>query len=219
MFATSGTVSALNTALSEDIVETPPFSKQFRREIGFLFQNPDVQLFNSTVHEELAFGPLQLGFTEKETNQRIADTAHLVGVEHLLARSPAQLSAGEKKLVAFAGLLTCAPKVLLLDEPTAGLDPRAQHWLAEFLIELRSNGVTLVIATHDLSFVFEVADRVLVLSEDHRLIADGPVKTVLSDADLLLGANLIHEHVHRHGDSFHRHLHTHAGGHEHMHEE
>jgi len=218
LFATSGTVVALGTPLTETAVETPPFCREFRRQVGLLFQNPDVQLFNPTTREELAFGPLQLEVSEKETERRVADIAHLVGIEHLLDRSPASLSSGEKRLVALASLLTCAPRVLLLDEPTAGLDPRNQRWLIDFLKELRADGVTLVIASHDLSFVFDTSDRAVILSEDHRLAADGPAHKVLADADLLLDVNLIHEHTHRHGDAFHTHLHRHDPSHKHPHD-
>jgi len=217
IFPTSGVIAAMGTDLTERSIRREPFAARFRQSVGFLFQNPDVQLFNPTVREELAFGPLQLGLPSEEIERRTADKAHLLGIEKLLDRSPAHLSSGEKKLVALASLLTCEPCVLLMDEPSAGLDPRNQRWLMEFLKEIHSEGTTLIIASHDLSFVFEVAERALVLSEDHRLAADGPILDVLGDLNLLLGANLIHEHTHRHGDRFHAHLHSHVKEHEHEH--
>jgi len=190
-FADSGTVSALGAVLSETAVETPPFSREFRRRVGFLFQNSDAQLFCARVDEELAFGPLQLRLPHDEIERRVADSLRLVGIEHLRQRSPQQLSEGEKKKVALAGILTCGPRVLLLDEPSAGLDPRTQDWLVEFLGALHDAGITLIEASHDLEFVADTADRALVLSEDHRLVRDAPVTQVLSECDLLASVNLI----------------------------
>lgn len=190
-FADSGTVSALGAVLSETAVETPSFSREFRRRVGFLFQNSDAQLFCARVDEELAFGPLQLRLPREEVERRVADVLRFVGIEHLHERSPQQLSEGEKKKVALASILTCGPRVLLLDEPSAGLDPRTQDWLAEFLGALHDAGITLVEASHDLGFVADTADRALVLSEDHRLVRDARVTQALSDCDLLASVNLI----------------------------
>jgi len=190
-FADSGTVDAFGVTLTETAVETPPFAREFRRRVGFLFQNSDAQLFCARVDEELAFGPLQLRLSREEIERRVADVLRFVGIEHLRERSPQQLSEGEKKKVALASILTCGPRVLLLDEPSAGLDPRTQDWLVEFLGALHDAGITLVEASHDLNFVADTADRALVLSEDHRLVRDAPVTQVLSDCDLLASVNLI----------------------------
>ena len=216
-FANKGSVHAFGTLLTEDSVETLPFSRQFRQGVGFLFQNSDAQLFCATVEEELAFGPMQLRLSEDQVERRVSDVLSMFGIEHLRKRSPQTLSGGEKKKVALAAIITCGPKVILLDEPSTGLDPRTQQWLTEFLIELNKSGVTLITSSHDLSFVAEVADRALILSEEHKLLKDGSVKEILSDLDLLLSANLIHAHAHRHNGEVHEHPHFHEAWHEHSH--
>jgi len=216
-FACTGKTAAFGTVLTEDSVETPPFSREFRQRVGFLFQNSESQLFCSTVEEELAFGPLQLRLSAEEVERRVDDTLRLFGIEHLRARSPQALSGGEKRKVALASLITCGPRVILLDEPSAGLDPRTQQWLVEFLDLLHRSGITLVTASHDLSFVAETVDRTLILSEDHRLVYDGPMMDALRDLDLLLSVNLIHAHAHRHDEKLHMHPHLHEMWHEHEH--
>ena len=216
-FPSKGSIRAFGTALTEDSVETLPFSRRFRQSVGFLFQNSDAQLFCATIEEELAFGPLQLRLPEDQVERRVSDVLSMFGIEHLRNRSPQTLSGGEKKKVALAAIITCGPRVILLDEPSAGLDPRTQQWLTEFLVELNGSGVTLVTSSHDLSFVAEIAQRALILSEDHRLLKDGPVKEILNDLDLLLSANLIHAHAHRHDGKTHEHPHLHEAWHEHSH--
>lgn len=168
-FPSSGSVSFSDNDITEISVETPPFSSEFRQTIGFLFQNSDAQLFCQSVEEELEFGPLQLRLSIDEVKSRVEDVFSWLEIEHLRKRSPQTLSGGEKKKVALASLLTMAPKVLLLDEPTSGLDPRTQHWLVELLQDLHQNGITLLTASHDLSFVSEIANRALVLSEDRSI--------------------------------------------------
>lgn len=216
-FAQKGQVKAFATALTEDSVETPPFSRQFRQKVGFLFQNSDAQLFCSTVDEELAFGPLQLRLPTVEVENRVDDVVRMFEIEHLRDRSPQTLSGGEKKRVALASIIACGPRVILLDEPSAGLDPRTQQWLTEFLGVLHESGVTLITSSHDLSFVAEISERALILSEDHRLVYDGAVREALADLDLLLSVNLIHAHVHKHNGRVHEHPHLHEAGHEHNH--
>lgn len=217
-FANHGQVEAFGTALTEESVDTPPFSRRLRQGIGFLFQNSDAQLFNTTVEEELAFGPRQLRLSADEVETRVGDTLRLFELEQLRQRSPQSLSGGEKKKVALAGLITCGPEVILLDEPSSGLDPRTQQWLNEFLQMLNEDmRVTLITASHDLSFVGEIADRAMILSEDHKLVFDGPSEAALSDLDLLLSVNLIHSHTHVHDGEIHEHPHLHEAWHNHQH--
>ena len=217
-FPTSGLITALDHSLTEEAVERPPFGPRFRKEVGFLFQNSDAQLFCATVEEELAFAPLQLKcFSKDEIHQRIDDTLTLLEIPHLRDRSPQTLSVGQKKRVALASLLIVNPSVLLLDEPTAGLDPRSQSMLLDILQELNQAGVTLIAATHDLALLPHIADRAIVLNELHQLAADAPVDQVLEDVDLLLSVNLIHAHTHRHDNHTHSHPHYHIVGHEHQH--
>ena len=167
---------------------------------------------------KLAFAPLQLScLSREEIRRRINETLGLLEITHLRERTPQTLSAGEKKRVALASLLVVSPSVLLLDEPTAGLDPRSQSMLLEILDQLHEAGVTMITATHDLAILPHLADRALVLDDHHRLVADSPVMTVLEDTDLLLDVNLIHAHSHRHGELIHRHAHVHVVAHEHAH--
>ncbi|MFH1279043.1 MAG: ABC transporter ATP-binding protein [Candidatus Eisenbacteria bacterium] len=180
------------------------FHRRFRREVVYLFQNPDSMMFHPTVRDEIAFGPRQIGMDDPDGRAR--RWADEFGVGTLLERSPFELSGGEKQKVCLAALLAVEPKVLLLDEPAANLDPRSTGWLVDFLRDLP---MTVVTTTHNLSLGQELGDRTLVLSEKHELIYDGPVEALLGDEGKLLEANLVHIHRHRHGDAEHRHYHTH----------
>lgn len=217
-FPQQGSVQAFGETLRERELEGTEFARRFRQEVGFLFQNSEAQLFSASVEEELAFGPLQVGWPSESIRERIADTLRLLEITHLRERVPQRLSSGEKKRVALASLLVMSPSVLLLDEPTAGLDPRSQSMLLEILDQLHRAGLTLVTATHDLTLLPHLADRALVLSEEHRLVADAPAAEVLANTELLLSVNLIHAHRHRHGALLHEHPHQHITGHEHPHE-
>lgn len=192
IFADRGTVDVLGEPLTEERLETAEFRRAFRSRVGFLFQNPDVQLFSPSVFEEVAFGPLQLGLSPDEATGRVEDLLGWLGIGGLRGRSPLQLSGGEKKKVAIAAVLAMNPDVLLLDEPTAALDPRSRHWFLELAGELGGMGKTVVTATHDLAFAERRGTRVAVMGEDHRIAATGPPAEILSDRSLLLAANLIH---------------------------
>lgn len=217
VFPSAGTIEAFGAPLTEAALEDPAFRREFRSRVGFVFQDADVQLFCANVFDELAFGPLQLGLAEADVRERVERVARELRVEKLLDRAPYTLSGGEKKRVAIGGVLTMEPHVLLLDEPTNALDPRSQVWLLEVLGEWKRAGNTVVISTHDLSIAEEIADRVIVLSEDHDVVAEGPAAEVLSDRELLLRVNLIHEHAHVHGGVTHVHGHGHGHGHGHDH--
>ena len=208
----AGELLAFGAPLTEEALEEPAFRREFRSRVGFVFQDADVQLFCSSVLDELAFGPLQLGLPEDEVRRRVHDVAEHLRIEKLLDRPPYSLSGGEKKRVAIASVLTMEPHVLLLDEPTNALDPRSQVWLLDVLDEWKREGRTVVMATHDLSAAAEAADRIVVLSEDHTVVADGAPEEVLAQRDLLLSVNLIHEHTHRHASTAHRHAHAHGPG-------
>ena len=181
------------------------FQTRFRRETVLLFQNPDAMLFNPTVRDEIAFGPRQFGLDDSEG--RAERWAAELGLGALMDRSPVTLSTGQKRLVCLAALLVLDPRVLLLDEPTASLDPRSTGWLVDFLQDLE---LTTLVATHNLSLATELGERCLVLGEDHRLLHDGDVLALRDDHDVLRRANLVHVHRHRHRDGgTHRHYHTH----------
>lgn len=212
-FCTAGTITASGHPLTEESLEDPAFRREFRGRVGFVFQDSDVQLFCNTVFDELAFGPLQLGLTADEVRARVEETAVALRIDKLLDRAPYTLSGGEKKRVAIASVLTMRPQVLLMDEPTNALDPRSQVWLLDVLQTWKAEGRTVMIATHDLTAAAESCERMVVLSEEHRVVADGAPDDVLAQRDLLLSVNLIHEHEHRHGGD--EHAHGHAHGHTH----
>ena len=212
-----GRIEAFGEPLTEEILRDEKFAYRFRRRVGFIFQNSDAQLFSPTVKDEIAFGPLQMGLSVEETERRIRDVAALLDITRLLERPPFQLSGGEKKRVAIACSLAVNPDVLLLDEPTNGLDPRSQYALVELLVRLSTAGKTLITATHDLNIVPRIAARALVFSEEHTVVADASSREILADLPLLLRVNLIHEHLHRHGEIIHAHPHPHDHKHTHTH--
>lgn len=221
IYPTSGEFYAFENQITEEVFDTindNEFRSYFRTKVGFVFQNSDVQLFSPTVFEEIAFGPLQLDATPEEVKTRVEEVLEMMGIIKLRDRSPHTLSGGEKKKVCIASVLVNNPDVLLLDEPTAGLDPRTQLWLIELLQELGRAGKTVITTTHDLEIIEQISKRAIVIGEDHRVKADGTSGYVLSDFELLLGANLIHEHMHLHGKSVHEHLHAHKSEHMHKHE-
>ena len=185
----------------------------FHREVGLVFQDPDIQLFSATVLDDVAFGPLQLGLSRDEVRERCDEALAEMGIAHIADRAPFELSGGEKKRAAIASVLSLRPEIILLDEPTASLDPRTKWVLVDLVQRLAAAGRTLVVATHELDIVPLIADRVVVLSEQGRVIADGPPAAILADRDLLVRANLIHEHLHEHGLVEHSHPHDDAEGH------
>lgn len=160
---------------------TKPRLKDIRRKIGFLFQDPDDQLFCPTVQEDVAFGPLNLGVKSDEIIERVQQSLDAVGLPQHGSRNPSQLSTGERKRVCLAGVLACQPSALVLDEPTSNLDPRARRQLLGIL---KGFAGTQIIATHDLDFVLDHCSRALVL-DGGKLQADGPVETVLSNSVLM----------------------------------
>lgn len=208
-FATSGEACAFGRPLTELALRDEAFNFDFRRRVGLVFQDSDVQLFSPSVWDEVAFAPLQLGLSREHVIVRVDDALGALRIEKLRDRAPHRLSGGEKKRVALASVLSLGPDVWLMDEPTAGLDPRSQSWLVDFIVEQGQLGKTMVTATHDLNIVESIADRVFVLSEEHRLVAEGTPAQVLSDHALLIACNLMHEHRHRHEDTREEHAHPH----------
>jgi cobalt/nickel transport system ATP-binding protein len=182
-------------------------SFRFHREVGLVFQDPDVQLFSATVFDDVAFGPLQLGLPQEEVRACCDEAMRQMEIAHLSDRAPFELSGGEKKRAAIASVLSLRPDVLLLDEPTASLDPRTKWVLVNLIRQLGEGGKTLVTATHELEIVPLIAERVVVLGENRRVLADGKPADILADRDLLIRANLIHEHLHEHGATRHSHDH------------
>jgi cobalt/nickel transport system ATP-binding protein len=201
--------------VSEQTLRDKGFLRFFRERVGYVFQDSDVQLFCPTVLDELLYGPLQLGVEEKEALDRVFEVMQILNIENLKDRPSYMLSGGEKKRVSIGSVLTMNPEVLLFDEPTNGLDPRTQVFLVELMLALNEAGKTLVMATHDLSLVDELHMQVALLSEEHRIVKIASSTEILKDEDLLLNANLIHEHVHYHGQTIHKHRHSHFLFHKH----
>ncbi|MFZ0925552.1 MAG: ABC transporter ATP-binding protein [Halobacteriota archaeon] len=218
IYATSGEVYAFGHPVTEErfnALEDNEFARYFRTKVGFVFQNPDVQLFSSTVFDEIAFGPLQLGLPREEVIKRTEEVITMLALSNLRDRAPHTLSGGERKKVCIASILSINPDVLLLDEPTGGLDPRTQLWLTELLQDLAKAGKTIITATHDMNIVEQISTRAIVFGEDHTIKADSSSAEVMNDQELLLSTNLIHEHVHSHGQLLHKHPHLREEGHHH----
>ena len=216
MQQSSGKYLFRGNEVSEKTLRDKEFLRFFRERVGYVFQDSDIQLFCPTVLDELLYGPLQLQINEKEAMDRAFEVMQILNIENLKDRPSYMLSGGEKKRVAIGSVLTMNPEVLLLDEPTNGLDPRTQCFLVELMLALSEAGKTLVIATHDLSLVDELHANVALLSEEHTLEKRGTSEDILKDEELLLKVNLIHEHIHFHGQSPHSHLHSHYLFHRHL---
>lgn len=210
-FPTGGRMSAAGVPITEAAFRDETINHAFRRRVGFVFQNPDVQLFNATVFDELAFGPLQLGWDRDRIVEAVEGTLALFGVSGLRDRPPHRLSGGEKKRVALAATLVTEPEVLLLDEPTNALDPQSRTILVDFLCSPRLDGKTIIVATHDLDVAEAVTRRTIIL-EGGKIAADGPTPNLLHDLDLLRRTSLLRSHWHTGTDGrpiAHAHLHGH----------
>jgi ABC transporter. len=164
---------------------------EFRRKVSYLFQDSDVQLFNTCVFDEVAFAPLQMGLNPEEVKSMVDKTLESFGLSKLQDRPPHRLSGGEKKKVALASIMVINPEVLLLDEPTNGLDPRSRKWLINMLSNLSNKGKTLVISTHDLDLARSLADRIVIMNESHTIETVGTPDKILDNVKLLESVNLI----------------------------
>jgi cobalt/nickel transport system ATP-binding protein len=152
-----------------------------RAAVGLVFQNPDDQLFSPTVFEDVAFGPLHMGLPEGEVRARVEEALEQVRMTNYKDRLSHHLSAGEKKRIAIATVLSMHPKILVLDEPSAGLDPRARRTLIHLLSDLP---ITMLVSTHDMAMVKELFPRTVVMDEG-RIVADGQTMDILNNAPLL----------------------------------
>ncbi len=206
---TSGHITAFDEDIT-DVADDPSRAQELHRRVGLVFQDPDVQLFSPTVYDDVAFGPLQMGWTEEDVRRRVSIALEQMNVTHLSDRAPYELSGGEKKRVAIATVLSMEPDVILLDEPTASLDPRSSAMLVDVIAGLRVLGKTVVLTTHQLEIVPMLATRVVVFGdEERRPVASGNAEEILANKELLVRTNLVHEHLHYHGDEAHSHLHAH----------
>lgn len=220
LFPQRGRYRAFGREITEALLSRDPFGMFFRKHVGVLFQNVDAQLFNPTVEDEIAFGPLQLNDPPEDVCRKVRESLDRFGLRRLAARPPFALSGGEKKKVALAAMLAVDPQVLLLDEPTAGLDPRSSRILVDLILEAQAQGKTVVTSTNDLHIVPEIAGRVVVFGEDRRILVSGTPEVILQDRAILRAANLIHRHRHAHEGVWHEHEHEHPGVfHSHAHEQ
>ncbi|MFQ5398144.1 MAG: energy-coupling factor ABC transporter ATP-binding protein [Anaerolineae bacterium] len=152
-----------------------------RARVGMVFQNPDDQLFSPTVFEDVAFGPLHMGLPEAEVGTRVTRALDMVGMSEFGPRMPYHMSMGQKKRVAIATVLAMEPEILILDEPTAGLDPRARRALIQLLHDLP---MTMLVSTHDLRMVQELFPRTLIMDEG-QIVVDGETAALMEDETLL----------------------------------
>ena len=162
---------------------------KFRQKVGIVFQNPDDQIFAPTVEEDVAFGPLNLGLSMEEVQDRVEEALARVGMSGFEKTAPHHLSGGQKKRVAIAGILAMKPEIMVLDEPTAGLDPQGVVDLSKLLNELNDEGITIIISTHEVDLVPNYASKVFVLV-DGLLIAEGTPKEIFAKPEILEQANL-----------------------------
>lgn len=183
-FGESGSVTFRGAQLTERRFSDDEFAFSFRRQVGLVFQNPDAQLFNPTVFDEVAFSPLQMRWRKADIRERVMETLEWLRIDHLKDRAPQRLSGGEKKRVALASVLVLDPAVLLLDEPTAGLDPRSQSQLIDLLVQWGGGSKSVIMATHDLDDLRDTADRCYVL-DGGELAAEGSPDEILGDRELL----------------------------------
>jgi len=163
---------------------------QLARKVGFVFQNPDHQLFSETVEEEISFALRNFGFRETTLKRRVTWALNLLGLTEYRKTSPFMLSGGERKRVALASVLAWNPKVVILDEPTIGQDHRQKEILRQFIVQLNAQGKTVVIVTHDVEFVAECSPRVVLMAQG-QIVADGDAKRILTDPDITLRASIV----------------------------
>ncbi len=160
------------------------------RKVGFVFQNPDHQLFSETVEEEISFALRNFGFGKRATKKRVDWALGLLDLTKYRDASPFMLSGGERKRVALASVLAWDPDYVILDEPTIGQDHRQKEKLRQFIIQLNAQGKTVIIVTHDVEFVAECAPRVVLMTQG-RILAEGPAAEILTDRDLVTKASIV----------------------------
>lgn len=160
-----------------------------RQKVGIVFQNPDNQIFAPSVEEDVAFGPLNLKLPMDEVQNRVEEALKRVGMEGFEKKAPHHLSGGQKKRVAIAGILAMRPEIMILDEPTAGLDPQGAVKIMNLLSELNREGITIVISTHDVDLVSKYVNKIFVMA-DGEIIDEGTPKEIFSNEDLIEKANL-----------------------------
>ena len=191
IFPNQGKYIFNKTEINENRLKDNKYLKLFHKRLGFVFQNSDAQLFCSTVFEEVAFGLMQMELPEAEVNERVQDCLNLLNIDKLREEHPYNLSGGEKKRVAIASVLAMNPEVITLDEPMNGIDPKGKRFLRDLLIALNKSGKTIICATHDFEYIEGIFNRVIVFSEEHKIIRDDKYENVIKDEDFLREYNII----------------------------
>lgn len=160
-----------------------------RQKVGIVFQDPNDQLFAPTVKEDIAFGPMNLGLSYDEVEKRVEDALKMVGMENYEDKTPHHLSGGQQKRIAIAGIIAMKPELMILDEPTAGLDPDGVEKVLNIMNQLNEEGMTLIISSHDIDMISKYADKIFVLYNGE-LIESGNKNKIFSDMELLKKAHL-----------------------------
>lgn len=187
LFHLNGIISADGQVEVFGLKSSKANMRKIRSRVGLVFQNPDDQLFSTTVEEDVAFGPLNMRLPVDEVRRRVESSLDAVGLEGMGHRSAWHLSAGEKKRASIATILSMKPGLVAFDEPTSNLDPRGRREIMEILHGIES---TLIIVTHDLDIVRDLCERTVVMHEG-RIVADGKTKEILDNEDLLMSTGLL----------------------------
>lgn len=170
IFPTKGEYYFDNKKIDKNTLQDNLFAKNFHKRIGYIFQNPDVQLFNATVYDEIAFGPRQMNLDEEIIHQRVNELLIYLNIQHLQDRPPYHLSGGEQKKVALAAILALNPDVLMIDEPLNGLDNKTRQWFKEFLIDFIKANKTILISTHEQELLSLPHSRIIKFNDEHTIL-------------------------------------------------
>jgi cobalt/nickel transport system ATP-binding protein len=170
IFPTKGEYYFDNKKIDKNTLQDNIFAKNFHKRIGYIFQNPDVQLFNATVYDEIAFGPRQMNLNEEIIHQRINELLIYLNIQHLQDRPPYHLSDGEQKKVALAAILALNPDVLMIDEPLNGLDNKTRQWFKEFLMDFIKANKTILISTHEQELLSLPHSRIIKFNDKHTIL-------------------------------------------------
>lgn len=170
IFPTKGEYYFDNKKIDKNTLQDNIFAKNFHKRIGYIFQNPDVQLFNATVYDEIAFGPRQMNLDEDIIHQRVNELLIYLNIQHLQDRPPYHLSGGEQKKVALAAILALNPDILMIDEPLNGLDNKARQWFKDFLIDFIKANKTILISTHEQELLSLPHSHIIKFNDEHTIL-------------------------------------------------
>lgn len=170
IFPTKGEYYFDNKKINKNTLQDNIFAKNFHKRIGYIFQNPDVQLFNATVYDEIAFGPRQMNLDEDIIHQRVNELLIYLNIQHLQDRPPYHLSGGEQKKVALAAILALNPDILMIDEPLNGLDNKTRQWFKEFLMDFIKANKTILISTHEQELLSLPHSRIIKFNDEHTIL-------------------------------------------------